>query len=110
MQDKHCRGGSNRVTITVGLGGRSYDIVIGEGLSAEAGARIAACLPGARCAVVSDANVAALHLRPLKASLAEQGSSSARWWWRRARRARASPCSRKFANSCSSSAWSAATW
>ena len=35
--------------------------------------RIAAALPGARCAVVSDANVAALYLAPLKASLDRQG-------------------------------------
>ncbi len=61
-----------RVTIEVGLGGRSYDIVVGEDLTPEAGARIAARLPGARCALVSDTNVAALYLRALKASLSEQ--------------------------------------
>ena len=63
----------NEPTIRVGLGGRSYDIVIGEGLTVEAGNRIAHVLPGARCAVVSDGNVAALHLPALKASLAQQG-------------------------------------
>jgi 3-dehydroquinate synthase len=63
----------NEPTIRVGLGGRSYDIVIGEGLTAEAGKRIAHVLPGARCAVVSDGNVAALHLPALKASLAQRG-------------------------------------
>jgi 3-dehydroquinate synthase len=64
--------GRKETCIGVGLGGRSYDIVIGEGLLPEAGKRIAAALPGARCAVVSDGNVAALHLPALKASLAQQ--------------------------------------
>src|SRR3990170_1251266 len=59
--------------IAVGLADRSYPIVIGEGLIASAGRRIAAAVPGARCAVVSDRTVAALHLAPLKASLEEQG-------------------------------------
>jgi 3-dehydroquinate synthase len=56
-------------TIGVGLGERSYDIVIGERLLDAAGSRIAATLPGARCAVISDATVAALYLDRLKASL-----------------------------------------
>jgi 3-dehydroquinate synthase len=60
-------------TVEVKLPGRRYDIVIGEDLLASAGERIAAALPGARCAVVSDANVAALYLAPLKASLEAQG-------------------------------------
>lgn len=47
--------------VGVGLGARSYDIVIGSGLMAQAGALLAAAAPGARCAVVADANVAALH-------------------------------------------------
>lgn len=56
-------------TIDVALAERSYDIVIGENLIASAGERLAAKLPGARFAVVSDSNVAALHLGPLKAGL-----------------------------------------
>jgi 3-dehydroquinate synthase len=56
-------------TIRVKLGRRSYDIVIGDHLLDAAGGFIAATLPGARCAVVSDANVAALYLDRLKASL-----------------------------------------
>ncbi|ODR99527.1 3-dehydroquinate synthase [Methyloceanibacter methanicus] len=55
--------------IAVALAARGYPIVIGEGLIASAGQRLKALLPGARFAVVSDANVAALHLAPLKASL-----------------------------------------
>ena len=57
------------VTVEVKLPARSYAIHVGDGLVAQAGARIAAALPGARCAVVTDANVAALYLAPLKESL-----------------------------------------
>ncbi|MGB6388304.1 MAG: 3-dehydroquinate synthase [Methyloceanibacter sp.] len=64
---------SGETTIEVGLGDRSYDIVIGETLLDTAGARIAAVLPGARCAVVSDTTVAGLYLERLKASLVAQG-------------------------------------
>jgi 3-dehydroquinate synthase len=60
-------------TIEVTLPGRSYAIVIGAGMIASAGRRIAAALPGARCVVVSDRNVAALYLGPLKASLDQHG-------------------------------------
>jgi 3-dehydroquinate synthase len=56
-------------TIRVELGTRSYDIIIGEHLLDAAGGFIASTLPGARSAVVSDANVAALYLPRLKASL-----------------------------------------
>jgi 3-dehydroquinate synthase len=63
----------DETTIGVDLAGRSYDIVIGERLIESAGERIAAALPGARCAVVSDQTVASLHLAPLKSSLEEQG-------------------------------------
>jgi 3-dehydroquinate synthase len=60
---------SDGSTISVGLGDRSYDIIIGRHLLDAAGSRIAATLPRARSAVVSDANVAALYLDRLKASL-----------------------------------------
>ncbi len=59
--------------IEVKLPGRSYPIVLGEALIGSAGQRIAAALPAARCVVVTDRNVAALHLAPLKASLEEAG-------------------------------------
>ena len=58
--------------IEVKLPGRSYAIVIGEDLLAASGQRIATALPGARVAVVTDANVAALYLPALKASLDRQ--------------------------------------
>jgi 3-dehydroquinate synthase len=65
--------GQSETVIEVKLPGRSYPIVIGEGVIASAGRRIASALPGARCAVVSDRNVAALYLKPLKASLDQHG-------------------------------------
>ncbi len=53
-------------------GGRDYDILIGRGLVAQAGARLAAL--GARAAgIVTDTNVGALYAAELKASLEAAG-------------------------------------
>ncbi len=60
-------------TVRVELGARGYDILIGDGLMARAGAEIAARLPGVRAAIVTDANVAAAHAAALSASLAAAG-------------------------------------
>ena len=57
-------------TVTVGLGERAYDILIGPGLIAGAGSRIANVFPGARAAIVTDENVARKHLAALSESLA----------------------------------------
>ena len=57
----------------VDLADRSYDIVVGAGLIAAAGTTIAALRRGARCAIVTDATVASLHLPPLQASLDAAG-------------------------------------
>jgi len=59
--------------VRVELGERSYDVLIGPGLLAEAGARIASVIAGRNLAVVTDTNVAALHLQPLLASLQNAG-------------------------------------
>ncbi len=59
--------------IDVGLAERGYAIVIGEDLIGAAGPRLKALLPHARFAVVSDANVASLHMAPLKDSLEQEG-------------------------------------
>ncbi len=59
--------------VAVDLGTRSYDILVGPGLIAEAGERIAALMPGIRAAVVTDENVARLHLPALSASLDAAG-------------------------------------
>lgn len=55
--------------VHVGLGARAYDIIIGKDVIDEAGPRLAALAPGAACAIVCDANVAALHLHRLEDSL-----------------------------------------
>jgi 3-dehydroquinate synthase len=55
--------------VRVELGARSYAVVIGPGLIAEAGTRIAALLPGRSAVIVTDANVAKVHLPALQGSL-----------------------------------------
>jgi 3-dehydroquinate synthase len=60
-------------TVHVDLPGRAYDVVIGPGLLAEAGGRIAPLLARPRVAVISDQRVAALHLDALRAGLASAG-------------------------------------
>jgi 3-dehydroquinate synthase len=61
------------ITVPVALADRSYDILIGAGLIERAGAEIASRLPGSRAAIVTDENVAALHLETLVASLTASG-------------------------------------
>ncbi|GAB4350725.1 MAG: 3-dehydroquinate synthase [Oricola sp.] len=60
-------------TVSVELGDRSYDILIGPGLLADAGRHVAAVLPGIRAAVVTDGNVARFHLATVLESLAGAG-------------------------------------
>ena len=57
--------------VAVDLGARSYEIVIGEDLLSSAGARIKALRPKARVFIVTDENLATLHLDTLKDGLAE---------------------------------------
>jgi 3-dehydroquinate synthase len=52
-------------------------VVIGPGLVADAGAHIADILPGRKAAVVTDENVARLHLAALRASLQNSGIEAA---------------------------------
>ncbi len=59
--------------VTVGLGARAYEVVIGPGLIDTAGGRIAPLLKNGRTAVVADETVAALHGERLMASLAAAG-------------------------------------
>ncbi|CAN7317479.1 3-dehydroquinate synthase [Rhizobium sp. LjRoot30] len=59
--------------VHVPLGDRSYDILIGSGLVARAGAEIAARLKGRKAAVITDVNVGALYLEALMRSLADAG-------------------------------------
>lgn len=60
-------------TVHVSLGDRSYDILIGSGLLARAGEEIAMRLPGIRAAVVTDENLAQLHLPSLLSALEAAG-------------------------------------
>jgi 3-dehydroquinate synthase len=59
--------------LTVALGPRSYDIVVGRRLLAEAGALIASAVRQKRVVVVTDEHVAALHLGRFRAGLAAAG-------------------------------------
>lgn len=59
--------------LRVELGTRGYDIVVGGGLLANAGALMAPVLRQKRVVIVTDENVARLHLKPLQAGLAKAG-------------------------------------
>jgi 3-dehydroquinate synthase len=59
--------------LTVALGERSYEIVVGGGLLAQAGALIAPVLRQRRAVVVTDETVARLHLSRFAAGLAAAG-------------------------------------
>jgi 3-dehydroquinate synthase len=60
-------------SVTVPLGTRSYEIEIGRGLLSDAGMAIQELAPGARCAVVTDSQVAGLHLATVTESLSRAG-------------------------------------
>ncbi len=59
--------------VAVDLGARSYDVRIGTGLIARAGAEIAPLLRRKRVAIVTDETVAAAHLPALTAALQAEG-------------------------------------
>ena len=63
-------------TVRVELGDRAYDVQIGEGLIETAGARILTLLTQRRVAIVTDANVAEVHLEPFRAALEAAGIRS----------------------------------
>jgi shikimate kinase/3-dehydroquinate synthase len=60
-------------SVTVDLGPRSYEILIGDGLLSQAGERIAQLAPRAAAAIVTDENVANAHLKALADSLTAAG-------------------------------------
>lgn len=60
-------------SIPVSLGERSYEVRVGTGLLERAGAEIAPLLARPRVAVVTDENVAGLHLETLRQGLAADG-------------------------------------
>ncbi|WBU62652.1 3-dehydroquinate synthase [Paracoccus aerodenitrificans] len=63
-------------TVHVPLGDRAYDVRIGSGLIGQAGREIAPLLTRPRVAIITDANVAPLHLPNLRAALQREGISS----------------------------------
>ncbi|PVA06080.1 3-dehydroquinate synthase [Thalassorhabdomicrobium marinisediminis] len=64
------------VTVAVDLPGRAYEVQIGHGLLADAGARIAPFLSRQRVVIVTEATVAGLHLEALQAGLTTAGIAS----------------------------------
>ena len=58
-------------TLKVDLGSRSYDIVTGSGLLANAAKHIGPVLDGKRIAIITDETVAGLHLQALLDGLAD---------------------------------------
>lgn len=60
-------------SVRVDLPGREYEVMIGPGLLDEAGKLIATRLGKGNCGIVTDANLARLHLPALEASLKAEG-------------------------------------
>src|SRR6195952_1107537 len=69
---------SDPVVVDVALGERAYDIVIGRGVLASLGARVAKLRPDARASIVTDEFVATHWLRKAEASLLEAGIAASR--------------------------------
>jgi len=59
--------------VTVELSQTRYDVLIGENLFTKAGAQMLRVMPQPRCIIVTDENVARLHLDTLKIGLDEAG-------------------------------------
>ncbi len=70
-------GAAQPKTVRVELGERGYDIVIGNGLVASAGAHIKPLLAQPRVVTITDENVAGHWLEPYRASLAAAGIEGA---------------------------------
>lgn len=66
----------SRSDVSVDLGDRQYDILIGDGLLPETGPLLAERFPGVRFAIVTDETIAGLHLDSLQKSLAGSGIES----------------------------------
>jgi 3-dehydroquinate synthase len=66
-------GGEVRAKVVVPLAGHAYEVLVGPGLLGDAVASITARLGRARCAVVTDGNVAPQHLPSLERLLRAHG-------------------------------------
>ncbi len=60
-------------TVRVNLAERSYDVIIGQGLLSELGARAAELLQRKKCIIVTDSNVGPLYAHSAQMSLANAG-------------------------------------
>jgi 3-dehydroquinate synthase len=60
-------------TVTVPLGARAYDVLIGSGILGDAGWLTVKRLGTAKCAIVTDENVARWHLPALETALKQEG-------------------------------------
>ncbi|QOZ74527.1 3-dehydroquinate synthase [Bradyrhizobium sp. CCBAU 53351] len=69
---------SDPVKVEVALADRAYDIVIGRGVLASLGERVARLRPGVRTAIVTDRTVAKHWLEPAEASLSAAGIPTSR--------------------------------
>jgi shikimate kinase/3-dehydroquinate synthase len=69
---------SETTTVAVALGARSYDIVIGRGVLASLGTRIAKLRPGAKVFIVTDENVARHVLSGAEAALHQASIATSR--------------------------------
>jgi 3-dehydroquinate synthase len=69
---------SETTTVAVSLGERCYDVAIGRGLLASLGPRIAELRPRSKAVIVTDENVAHLHLAAAEATLARAGVATHR--------------------------------
>jgi len=67
------RGWRSPRRLAVALDSAAYEVVVGDGLLARAGALLAPVIPQKRAVVVTDATVAALHLPALLEGLAQTG-------------------------------------
>jgi len=73
MNDIANSNGTDAERLSLDLGARSYEIMVGGGLIADAGAHMRNLLAQPRVIIVSDENVAATWLTPLQASLDAHG-------------------------------------
>ena len=62
--------------LSLALQAGAYDVVVGEGLLSRAGGLLAPVLPQKRCIIVTDSNVATLHLATLQQGLSAAGFDS----------------------------------
>jgi 3-dehydroquinate synthase len=69
---------AERIVVPVALAERSYDILIGRHQLSEAAEAIARLSPGARAAIVTDDNLAALHAPALESCLQQAGVATTR--------------------------------